>query len=180
MGTETVAIDSSPVVASSVDDDSEHTTRNEKAVVGEVVSITDSQVAFDDDNAIIRSGADAAKHLLSLRDDGQPSFTFRSVFLASCLSVFQAVMTQIYEVRTQTISLCWKLVLLILPTVQAYIGRYSRYIHCSHGILPRQRLGYGFPSRRPTPGEMDGQRRPREAASMDQSVDVPQSSRMDS
>ncbi|EED14685.1 oligopeptide transporter, putative [Talaromyces stipitatus ATCC 10500] len=47
-------------------------------------------------DTIIITGADAAKHLLPLRDDRQPSLTFRSIFLATVLSGFQAVMSQIY------------------------------------------------------------------------------------
>jgi len=50
------------------------------------------------DNVIIITGADAAAHLLPLRDDGEPALTFRSLFLATCLSAFQAVMSQIYSV----------------------------------------------------------------------------------
>ena len=50
------------------------------------------------EDAIIITGADAAKHLLPLRDDGDPALTFRSLLLATCLSAFQAVMTQIYNV----------------------------------------------------------------------------------
>ena len=53
----------------------------------------------DDDNAIIITGADAALHLLPMRDDGDPSLTFRSILLATGLSGFQAVMNQIYQVR---------------------------------------------------------------------------------
>lgn len=52
----------------------------------------------DNEDVIIITGADAAKHLLSLRDDGQPTLTFRSIFLATILSAFQAVMSQIYTV----------------------------------------------------------------------------------
>lgn len=48
--------------------------------------------------AIIVTGADAANYLLPLRDDGEPALTFRSLFLATVLSCFQAVMTQIYQV----------------------------------------------------------------------------------
>lgn len=47
---------------------------------------------------IIVTGADAAAHLLPMRDDGGSSLTFRSLFLASGLSAFQAVMSQIYMV----------------------------------------------------------------------------------
>ena len=52
----------------------------------------------DSPEQIIVTGADAAAHLLPLRDDGDPSVTFRGIFLASCLSAFQAVMNQIYTV----------------------------------------------------------------------------------
>lgn len=51
-----------------------------------------------EDDPIIITGADAAKHLLPLRDDGEPALTFRSLFLATILSAFQAVMSQIYTV----------------------------------------------------------------------------------
>jgi hypothetical protein len=52
----------------------------------------------EDDHHIIVTGADAAAHLLSLRDDHEPALTFRSIFLASILSAFQAVVYQIYQV----------------------------------------------------------------------------------
>lgn len=52
----------------------------------------------DSQDAIIVTGADAAAHLLPLRDDGDPSFTFRGVVIATALSGFQAVMNQIYMV----------------------------------------------------------------------------------
>jgi len=58
-----------------------------------------------DDNGedhIIVTGADAAAHLLPLRDDFVPAVTFRSIFLASILSAFQAVVFQIYQVRLQS------------------------------------------------------------------------------
>lgn len=54
----------------------------------------------DSENVIIITGADAAAHLLPLRDDGEPALTFRSLFLATGLSGFQSVMNQIYQVRT--------------------------------------------------------------------------------
>ena len=52
----------------------------------------------DSENVIIVTGADAAAHLLPMRDDGERALTFRSLFLASCLACFQAVMSQIYQV----------------------------------------------------------------------------------
>ena len=50
------------------------------------------------EDVIIITGADAAQHLLPLRDDGEPALSFRSIVLASGLSAFQAVMSQIYSV----------------------------------------------------------------------------------
>lgn len=50
----------------------------------------------DDEAAIIVTGADASKHLLPLRDDGDPTVTFRALFLGSILSCFEATMSQIY------------------------------------------------------------------------------------
>lgn len=52
----------------------------------------------DSDDVIIVSGADAAQHLLPLRDDFEQTVTFRSMLLASILACFQAVMNQIYMV----------------------------------------------------------------------------------
>lgn len=51
------------------------------------------------EDAIIVTGADAALHLLPMRDDGDAALTFRSLVLATGLSAFQAVMSQIYIVR---------------------------------------------------------------------------------
>jgi hypothetical protein len=50
------------------------------------------------EDVIIITGADAAQHLLPIRDDREPALTFRSLFLATILSAFQAVMNQIYNV----------------------------------------------------------------------------------
>ncbi|KAL1864950.1 hypothetical protein VTK73DRAFT_5579 [Phialemonium thermophilum] len=67
----------------------------------------------DDDSAIIITGADAANHLLSLRDDGEPALTFRCLFLATCLSAFQAVMTQIYNFKPTAITIQGTFIVLI-------------------------------------------------------------------
>jgi hypothetical protein len=56
----------------------------------------ESQVSVAE--VVIKTGADAAEHLLPLRDDFDPVVTFRSVVLATAVSGFQAVMTQIYSV----------------------------------------------------------------------------------
>jgi len=57
------------------------------------------------DDVIIITGSDAAAHLLPLRDDFDPVLTFRSIFLATILSGFQAVMSQIYTVSFASIPL---------------------------------------------------------------------------
>lgn len=54
----------------------------------------------DSENVIIITGADAATHLLPMRDDFDRSLTFRSLFLSSILAGFQAVMSQIYTVSS--------------------------------------------------------------------------------
>ena len=53
---------------------------------------------ISDEDVIIRSGADASLHLLSLRDDGDPVLTFRSIVLGTAFACFQAAMNQIYNV----------------------------------------------------------------------------------
>lgn len=60
----------------------------------------DDEKDDESEGAIIITGTDAAKHLLPMRDDGEPSLSFRSIFLATGLSAFQAVMYQIYMVRS--------------------------------------------------------------------------------
>jgi len=62
--------------------------------------LDDDDEANKDDGYIIITGADAANHLLPMRDDFEPALTFRSLFLATVLSCFQAVMYQIYMVSS--------------------------------------------------------------------------------
>jgi hypothetical protein len=62
----------------------------------------DSAEHDDGGDHIIITGADAAAHLLPMRDDHEPALTFRSMFLATILSAFQAVVYQIYQVRSPT------------------------------------------------------------------------------
>lgn len=50
----------------------------------------------DSADAVIVTGADVAAHLLPMRDDFDPTLTFRAVILGSGLAAFLAVMTQIY------------------------------------------------------------------------------------
>lgn len=64
-----------------------------------VPSSDEESIGDGESEAIIRNGADAAKHLLPMRDDGDPSLTFRGMLLATGLTGFQATMNQIYQVR---------------------------------------------------------------------------------
>lgn len=72
-----------------------------KPVSPEDLSDTGKESDTDDD-AIIITGEDAARYLLPMRDDFEPALTFRSMFLATILSAFQAVMYQIYSVSLFT------------------------------------------------------------------------------
>jgi hypothetical protein len=65
----------------------------------------ENDIAKDNEEHIIITGADAAAHLLSMRDDFESALTFRSILLASILAAFQAVMYQIYQVSLR-IDLC--------------------------------------------------------------------------
>ncbi|KAK2029753.1 OPT oligopeptide transporter [Colletotrichum zoysiae] len=67
----------------------------------------------DSDNAIIVTGSDASRYLLPLRDDFDPSLTFRSMFLATCLSAFQAVVSQIYTFKPTQATISGTFIVLI-------------------------------------------------------------------
>jgi hypothetical protein len=60
---------------------------------GTEISGGESQVGVAE--VVINSGADVAEHLLPLRDDFDPAVTFRSIVLATVISGFRGVMTQI-------------------------------------------------------------------------------------
>jgi len=68
------------------------------AEVKAALPLSDGEPDDGAEDVIIITGADAATHLLPLRDDGEPALTFRSLFLATGLSCFQAIMSQIYTV----------------------------------------------------------------------------------
>jgi hypothetical protein len=75
-------------------------------------SPSDSETAIDQldkeghvgDDFVIRTGADASKHLLSLRDDEDPVLTFRSAILGTAFACFQAAMNQIYNVSPASLT----------------------------------------------------------------------------
>jgi hypothetical protein len=90
-------------------------------------------------DTIIITGADAAAHLLPLRDDFDSVLTFRSILLASGLACFQAVMNQIYQVLP--ILLFPAEVLTTQSVVQTDSGYDSGNLHCAHLLFRRQCLG---------------------------------------
>jgi len=69
------------------------------------VEILDPKVlpddASDEEEHVIVTGADAAAHLLSLRDDFDPSLTLRSFIFGTILAAAQATMNQISSVSAQ-------------------------------------------------------------------------------
>ncbi|CZR57811.1 related to peptide transporter [Phialocephala subalpina] len=65
------------------------------------------------EDVIIITGADAALHLLPLRDDHDPALTFRSLFLATILAGFQAVMFQIYQFKPTLVTIQGTFIVLI-------------------------------------------------------------------
>ena len=96
----TIAVD---VDASS--DDRKNGTTVKDSEVNENLPPPDFSDGTGGPEIIIRTGHDAAEYLLPLRDDHEPALTFRSLFLATILSAFQAVMSEIYFVSNH-VSLC--------------------------------------------------------------------------
>ncbi|EPS26976.1 hypothetical protein PDE_01916 [Penicillium oxalicum 114-2] len=64
-------------------------------------------------DVVIVTGADAALHLLPLRDDFDRALTVRSMFLATGLSCFSAVMYQIYQFKPTAITIQGTFIVLI-------------------------------------------------------------------
>ncbi|WVF65583.1 hypothetical protein IAT40_000313 [Kwoniella sp. CBS 6097] len=86
---------------------------DEKAIVGrtEEPNLNDD---ISDDGHIIKTGLDAANHLLSIRDDGDPAITFRSLVLGTIMACFQASMTQIYLFKPTVVTISGSFIVLIL------------------------------------------------------------------
>lgn len=117
------------------------------------------------DDTIIRTGEDASLHLLPIRDDGDPALTFRSIVLATALSCFQAVMSQIYLVGFFSsffflfsffFSFLHKVMFCLWTTsekltiwglVQTHCGLCHWHFYCPHCLLCGQRLGQILASR---------------------------------
>jgi hypothetical protein len=79
---------------------SEQESTDEKKDVSRIVEadVFDGSKVVDDEDHIIVTGADAAEHLLSLRDDFDLSLTLRSFIFGTLLSGAQAAMNQIGKV----------------------------------------------------------------------------------
>ncbi|KAI4844996.1 peptide transporter [Aureobasidium sp. EXF-8845] len=101
---------------------------------------SDSFDKTDDSDHIIVTGEDAAIHLLPLRDDGDPSVTFRGIFLASCLSAFQAVMNQIYTFKPTLVTIQGTFIVLIAY----FVGNaWARFLPRGDRHLSRWRANNG-------------------------------------
>lgn len=101
------------------------------------------------ENVIIVTGADAAEHLLPMRDDGEPALTFRSILLASGLSAFQAVMSQIYSVCFVWAKIVYMPIStsnrLTLRPVQTDFSHHWGNFYRPHCLLSRQSMGHPSP-----------------------------------
>jgi hypothetical protein len=98
-----------------------------------------------DPDVVLVTGADAALHLLPLRDDFDKALTFRSIILASGLACFQAVMTQIYSAFCSIplkLSFYFETSLTINASVQTHPGFHPGNFSRTHFLLYRQCLGY--------------------------------------
>ncbi|KAL5115216.1 hypothetical protein ACEQ8H_006890 [Pleosporales sp. CAS-2024a] len=97
----------------------------------------------DDEDRIIVTGADAATYLLPMRDDGQPALTFRSIFLATILSAFQAVVYQIYQFKPTSTTIQGTFIVL----VAYFLGvAWSRVLPRGDKFEARWRAGGGLGS----------------------------------
>ncbi|KAL2267393.1 hypothetical protein VTJ83DRAFT_4670 [Remersonia thermophila] len=76
-------------------------------------SASDPGKVESSEEVIIITGADAAAHLLPMRDDHEPALSFRSIVLATALSCFQAVMYQIYTFKPTMITIGGTFIVLI-------------------------------------------------------------------
>ncbi|PIA93749.1 Oligopeptide transporter 3 [Cercospora beticola] len=77
-------------------------------------TVTQSEDSEEErDDVVIATASYAAFHLLPMRDDFENPLTFRSMFLATALSAFQAVMTQIYHFKPTVVTIQGTFIVLI-------------------------------------------------------------------
>ncbi|KAJ5364810.1 OPT oligopeptide transporter [Penicillium cataractarum] len=86
-------------------------TKEEVKIDGKEIVAEESEISIAD--AVIKTGADAAQHLLPLRDDFDPVISLRSIVLASAVSGFQAVMNQIYSFKPTSVDISGTFIVLI-------------------------------------------------------------------
>ncbi|KPM43808.1 hypothetical protein AK830_g2810 [Neonectria ditissima] len=56
----------------------------------------DDEAVYVKGHPVIRNGVDVSKFVVSIRDDGDPSLTFRSVFLGTLFTALSSVITMLY------------------------------------------------------------------------------------
>ncbi|KAF4767263.1 hypothetical protein HAV15_009407 [Penicillium sp. str.  len=76
--------------------------KDEAQVSGNELFVENSRDSAD---AVIITGADVAAHLLPMRDDFDPTLTFRAAILGSGLAAFLAIMTQIYAFKPTQVNI---------------------------------------------------------------------------
>uniref|UniRef100_A0A093Y221 Oligopeptide transporter 6 n=1 Tax=Talaromyces marneffei PM1 TaxID=1077442 RepID=A0A093Y221_TALMA len=69
---------------------------NEKTCEVSVESPQDEDTEYVKGHPVIRNGLDVSKYIVSLRDDGDPAFTFRSFVLGTAFSALSSVITMLY------------------------------------------------------------------------------------
>ncbi|PLB50880.1 OPT oligopeptide transporter [Aspergillus steynii IBT 23096] len=109
----------SPIVSEVTGDgasDPKHEGIDEKAAIS-VAATAEKGPGIEDDTSsedvVIVTGADAAKHLLPLRDDFDSALTLRSIVLASGFACFQAVMNQIYQFKPTLVTITGTFIVLL-------------------------------------------------------------------
>ncbi|KAF4840159.1 Oligopeptide transporter 4 [Colletotrichum siamense] len=83
------AVTGTPSEASTSDD--------EKAKSGD--ALVNDDVEYVNGYPVIRTGADVSKFVVSVRDDGDPALTFRSIVLGTALTALASVITMLYTFK---------------------------------------------------------------------------------
>ncbi|WOO82729.1 Oligopeptide transporter 5 [Vanrija pseudolonga] len=118
----------------------------EKRADSDAASDTPPPQIGPDGEPIIVTGADAANYLLSLRDDHDPSLTFRSLFIGTLVSAFQAAMNQIYNFKPSAGGITGSFIVLIIW----FLGRlYAFVLPRGDTLEAKFRDKHGADARRP-------------------------------
>ncbi|KAJ5986607.1 OPT peptide transporter Mtd1 [Penicillium sp. IBT 35674x] len=76
----------------------------EKEVQGELGFQGDNNEEYIKGHPVIRNGLDVSKFLVSTRDDGDPSLTFRSIVLGTVFTALSSVITMLYTFKPVQVS----------------------------------------------------------------------------